>query len=296
MNPGIVYATLAYVLWGLFPIYFRAVSSITPLQIMWHRMLWGLLFVAVILIARRDWQWLPKALRNPRVLGRFLASGAVLSGNWFVYIWACNSGRVVDASLGYFINPLVNVLLAALVLHERLRPGQWFAVGLAALGVAWLGWLAGAPPWIGLILALSFGVYGLLRKTAALGALEGLALETLLLFPLAASCLIWLTANGENGFLNGDSTTRLLLAAAGPLTAIPLLLFGAAVRRIPFALLGILQYVSPSLQLAIGLWIFKEPFSAARLAGYCAIWLALCVYSFEGVLQYRSARAERVSA
>ena len=296
VNPGILYATLAYVLWGVFPIYFHALAAITPLQIIWHRLIWGLLFVMLVLLVRRQWRWLPGALRDRRLLARFLASGAVLSTNWLVYIWACNNGHIVDASLGYFINPLVNVLLAALVLHERLRPLQWTAVTLAGLGVLWLAWQAGAPPWIGLILAISFALYGLLRKTAALGALEGLALETLLLFPVAAASMAWLTWNGQNGFINGAAATRWLLAAAGPITAIPLLLFGAAARRIPFALLGLLQYVSPSLQLAIGLWMFDEPFSGARLAGYGAIWMALMLYSLEGLLQLRRSPALRAPA
>jgi chloramphenicol-sensitive protein RarD len=295
VNPGILYATLAYVLWGVFPIYFRALSGVTSLQILLHRVVWGLVVVALVLVWRRHWSWLPGALRDVRQLARFFASATVLSTNWFVYIWACNSDRIVDASLGYFINPLVNVLLAAVVLHERLRPLQWAAVAIAALGVTWLGWHAGAPPWIGLILAVSFGLYGLLRKTAALGALDGLALETLILFPFAASCLTWLTVRGQNDFLNADAATRWLLVAAGPITAVPLLLFGAAARRIPFALLGILQYVSPSLQLAIGVGMFNEPFSVTRLVGYAAIWMALAVYTLEGWWQSRRKRAALLS-
>jgi chloramphenicol-sensitive protein RarD len=294
MNPGIVYATLAYVLWGIFPIYFHVLAAVSPLQVLLHRVLWGLLVVALILCWRRQWGGLRAALARPAVVLRFLATAAVLSSNWFVYIWACDANRVVDASLGYFINPLVNVLLAALVLRERLRAPQWLAVAIAALGVVWLAWQAGAPPWIGLYLAISFAIYGLLRKTASLETLEGLALETLLLFPIALTCFVVLALRDQNAFINGAASTRWLLFAAGPITAVPLLLFGAAARRIPFALLGILQYVSPSLQLVIGLWLFHEPFSAARLTGYCAIWLAFVVYAGEG--WWRSRRVGALSA
>jgi chloramphenicol-sensitive protein RarD len=215
-----------------------------------------------------------------------------VAANWFVYIWAVNAGRVVDASLGYFINPLVNVLIGAAFLHERLRPAQWAAAGVAAAGVGWLTWQAGAVPWIGLVLALTFGLYGLLRKTAALGAIEGLTLETVLLTPLAAAYLLWLAHAGASGFVEGDTATRLLLAAAGPVTAVPLLLFAAGARRIPFSTLGLLQYLGPSLQLLIGVWLYHEPF-AARAPGYVLIWIALAVFSVEGLLQGWRSRAAR---
>ena len=201
-----------------------------------------------------------------------------------------NAGRVVDASLGYFINPLVNVLFGALLLHERLRRAQWLAVGIAAAGVAWLTWQAGTVPWIGLVLAVSFGLYGLLRKTAALGALEGLALETLLLAPVAAAYLVWLAHSASSGFVDGGTATRLLLLAAGPVTAVPLLLFAAGARRIPFSTLGLLQYLGPSLQLLLGVWLYGEPF-AARAPGYLLIWIALAVFSIENLVQGWRARA-----
>ena len=244
----------------------------------------------MLLLALRRLQWLAELRRQPRVLLWFAASSILVAANWFVYIWAVNAGRVVDASLGYFINPLVNVLIGAAFLHERLRPAQWAAVGVAAVGVAWLTWQAGALPWIGLVLALTFAVYGLLRKTAALGAVEGLALETLLLAPLAAAYLLWLAHGGHSGFADGDAATRLLLLAAGPVTAVPLLLFAAGARRIPFSTLGLLQYLGPSLQLLIGVWLYREPF-AYRAPGYVLIWIALAVFSIEGLLQGWRSRA-----
>jgi chloramphenicol-sensitive protein RarD len=290
MNRGIAYAAAAYLLWGVFPIYFKALQHVAPLEILGHRIVWSLAVCAVLLLALRRLQWLADLRRQPRVLAWFVASSVLVAANWFVYIWAVNAGRVVDASLGYFINPLVNVLIGAAFLHERLRRAQWLAVAIAAAGVAWLTWQAGAVPWIGLVLALTFGLYGLLRKTAALGAIEGLSLETLLLTPVAAAYLLWLAHSGASGFVEADATTRLLLLAAGPVTAVPLLLFAAGARRIPFSTLGLLQYLGPSLQLLIGVWLYHEPF-AERAPGYVLIWIALAIFSVEGLVQGWRSRA-----
>jgi chloramphenicol-sensitive protein RarD len=284
MNTGILYATLAFFCWGLFPLYFHALGEVKPIEILAHRMLWSLLFLSIVLTVRGQWRWLPEVLRKPRVVASFVASAVLLTANWFVYIWAVNNGHVIDASLGYFINPLVNVLLGLLVLKEKLRRGQWIAVAIAACGVAWLTWQAGSPPYIALILGLTFGGYGLLRKTAALAALEGLSFETIMLFPLALAYVAWLTVHGENTFINtGHDSTRWLLAAAGPITAIPLLMFAAGARRIPFSVLGLLQYLSPTMQMLLGVWIFHEAFSPARLAGFAVIWAALALYVAEGL-------------
>jgi chloramphenicol-sensitive protein RarD len=196
-----------------------------------------------------------------------------------------NNGHVIEASLGYFINPLVNIMFGSMLLKERLRRAQWMAIGVAALGVAWLTWQAGTVPWVALALAISFGGYGLLRKTAALGALEGLSFETMVLFPLAAAYVVWLSVHGQNAFINTDSnTTRGLLVAAGPITAIPLVLFAAGARKIPMSVLGLLQYLSPTMQFLLGVWLFHEAFTAARLVGFVLIWLALALYAAEGLL------------
>ncbi|UGQ46285.1 EamA family transporter RarD [Massilia endophytica] len=284
MSTGVLYAALAFFCWGLFPLYFHAIGEVPPMEILAHRMLWSLLFLAIVLAVRRQWKWLPDVLSKPKVVGAFIASALLLSANWLIYIWSVNNGHVLDASLGYFINPLVNVLLGLVVLKEKLRRGQWLAVAIAACGVGWLTWQAGQLPWIALLLAASFGAYGLLRKTAALAALEGLSFETMLLFPLAIAYVSWLTVNGQNTFINTPSdTTRLLLMAAGPITAIPLLLFAAGARRIPLSVLGMLQYLSPTMQMLLGLLVFHEAFSPARLAGFIVIWSALAIYVAEGL-------------
>jgi chloramphenicol-sensitive protein RarD len=284
MNVGMLYALAAFAIWGSFPIYFKALQQIPPLEILLHRMVWSLVFLLVVLTLRKQWQWLRTTFRQPKVLAGFTASALLLSANWFIYIWAVNHDRVVDASLGYFINPLVNVLLGYFILSERLRPLQWLAIAIAAAGVAWLTWQSGHPPWIGLSLGLTFGIYGLLRKTATLGPLEGLSLETLLLFPLAAIALSVLTVNQQSHFAETTHLTKWLMIAAGPITAVPLLMFAAGARRIPMATLGVLQYITPSLQLLIGVWLYHEPFST-RLPGFAAIWVALAVYSIEGLWQ-----------
>ncbi|MEO8598340.1 MAG: EamA family transporter RarD [bacterium] len=296
MRSGMFFAATAYILWGLFPLYFKLLQSVPAQQILMHRIIWSLAFVLVVLAWRRQWQWLPKVFRQPKVLLGFGASALLLSTNWLIYILAVNSGRVVDASLGYFITPLVSVLFGYLLLKERLRPLQWGAIALAAAGVVWLTWHSGQLPWIGLALAASFGTYGLLRKTAALGPLEGLTLETLLLFPLALGYLTLLSLQDQNAFHSAPAATSWLLAAAGPITAIPLLLFAAGARRIPLSTLGFLQYITPTLQLLFGVWLYHEPFSGARLIGFATIWTALAIYSMEGLWQAHRSRQQRKAA
>ena len=284
MRTGILSAGLAFLCWGLFPLYFHAISEVPTMQILVHRVLWSLLFLAVILAVRRQWSWLGELRGHPRVMGSFVLSSLLLSGNWLLYIWAVNNNHVIDASLGYFINPLVNVMLGFLVLKERLRPGQWGAIALAAVGVLWLTWQAGQVPWIALILAASFGAYGLMRKTAKLGALEGLSFETLILFPFALGYLVWLTMQDQNSFLTTTSdTTRWLLVAAGPITAIPLLLFASGARKIPLSVLGLLQYIGPTIQMSLGVFFFHEVFTMERLVGFILIWTALALYAAEGL-------------
>jgi chloramphenicol-sensitive protein RarD len=282
MNTGIVYAALAYLSWGLFPLYFRQVAAVPALEVVLHRTLWSLVFVLALLAVRRQWAWMREVLRQPRVLGAFALSALLLAANWLTYVWAVNNGHVVDASLGYFILPLVNVALGYVFLHERPRAGQWLAVAVAASGVLWLTVQAGRLPWIALVLALTFGFYGLLRKVAVLGALEGLTLETVLLAPLTLAVLGAWAWQGQGALVQGDVATLGWLALAGPVTAVPLLLFAAGARRIPLATMGILQYISPSLQFALGVWLFHEAFDPARLAGFVLIWAALLVYTFEG--------------
>lgn len=292
--PGLVYAALAYIAWGLFPLYFHALARVDALQIVLHRSLWSFVFMWTLLVALRRLQWVPAVVRQPRLLAQFVLSALLLSANWLLYVWAVNHGHVVEASLGYFVTPLVNVLLGTWVLGERPRRLQWLALAVAASGVLWLTLALGRPPWIALGLACSFGSYGLLRKTAPLGALEGLALETAVLAPVALAALAWMSAphGGLPGLFAGmDAATVGWLLFAGPLTAIPLLLFAAGARRITMATLGTLQYLSPTIQFLLGIVWFGEPLQATRLVGFLAIWLALAIYSADGFLWLRRQRA-----
>ena len=247
-----------------------------------HRVFWSLAFLLAILAVRRQWAWMAQVGRQPRVLGAFLASSLLLSINWVIYIWSIANGHVVDASLGYFMTPLVNVALGCTILHERLRRAQWLALTLAVLGVLWLTVQAGQLPWIGLVIATSFGIYGLLRKIATLGALEGLTLETLILTPAAVIAIALLWSHGQTTFPSDDSATNLWLVGVGPITAVPLLLFAAGARRLSMVTLGVLQYLSPTLQFMLGVWVFHEPFPAQRLVGFAFIWAALVLYSADG--------------
>lgn len=283
MNTGVLYAGLAYICWGLFPIFFKQLSNVHPFEVVMHRMVWSLLFLVCVLAVLKRWAWLRELLRQPRVLAAFALSALLLSANWSVYVWAVHNAHVVDASLGYFILPLVNVAFGFFFLKERPRPGQWLAVAVAATGVLWLTLQAGRLPWVALVLAFTFGFYGLLRKVATLGALEGLTLETLLLAPFAAGLLVWWSWHGQGALVQDDMTTLGWLLLAGPLTAVPLLLFAAGARRIPMATLGILQYISPSLQMLVGVWMYGEAFESTRFVGFGLVWSALVIYSLEGL-------------
>ena len=295
MPSGPLTAAIAYILWGLFPLYIKQIAQVPAIEIVLHRSAWSLVFVLGLLVVLRRFGWILPVLRQPRTLALFALSALLLAGNWSLYVWAVNTGRVLDASLGYFINPLVNVVLGYAVLHERPRPVQWAAVALAAAGVVWLAVGAGHLPWVSVVLALSFGLYGLLRKTATLGAIEGLALETALLAPLAFGGLVWLALQGQGQFGQGDRSTDLWLLAAGPFTAIPLLLFASAARRVSLATLGLMQYLSPSIQFVLGVFVYQEPFTSSRGVGFLLIWAALALYSAESWRALRRAQAKRAT-
>lgn len=283
MSSGLLYALAAFGTWGLFPLYFQFIAHVSPVEIVLQRSSWSLLFVLGILAWQGRWSWLLPVLRQPRRVALFGASALLLACNWLTYVYAVQSGQVVEGSLGYFINPLVNVLLGVVVLRERLRALQWLAVVLAAAGVAWLTWQAGRLPWIALVLACSFGVYGLIRKTAPLGALEGLALENLLLLPLIVPGLLWWTFTQGGALAQGPASVTGWLLLMGPLTALPLLCFAAAARRLPLATLGMVQYISPSLQLLLAVFMFNEPFDSRRLLGFVLIWSGLALVSADAL-------------
>ncbi len=284
MRKGALAGMGAYVLWGLFPIYWRLLERVPALEILAHRMIWSLVFVAVILTVQKDWRWLGLVLRNRRTVVTYTVAAVLLSVNWGTYIWAVNAGYVVEASLGYFINPLVNVLLGVVFLGEKLRTGQVVAVVLAGLGVVYLTVSYGSLPWISLVLAFTFGLYGLIKKTAALESMHGFSLETLVLFLPALVYLLYREAAGVGAFVHLGLVPTLLLILAGPVTSVPLLLFGYAARRVPLSMLGFLQYIAPTLQFILGVFVYIEPFPPARLVGFCIIWVALLVYSLEGIL------------
>lgn len=290
MNRGIIYGITAYTIWGFLPLYWKVLHDVPAIEILANRIVWSFVFVVLLLTFKRNWGWLKAALRQRRVLVTYAATGLLLATNWFIYIWAVNAGFVIETSLGYFINPLVNVMLGSIFLHERLRKAQMTALSLAVAGVLYLTLGYGAFPWIALSLAFSFAFYGLLRKTAALGATEGLALETAVIFLPAALGMMVLDRSGSGSFAQGDPQTTLLLIGVGVVTAVPLLFFAAAARRITLTNLGLLQYIAPTIQFLLGITVFGEAFGKEQLAGFGLIWLALIVYSFESIWVSRSNR------
>lgn len=296
MTKGVAAAVVAYALWGILPIYWKALQAVPAFEILCHRTIWSFVFVLLILTARRQWGWLERARHDPRSLLTFACSACLLGLNWFTYIWAVNAGHIVDTSLGYFINPLISVLLGVLFLRERLRLWQGIAIGIATAGVLLLTLGYGAFPWIAVTLALTFGFYGLLRKTAALGSLEGLSLETALLSIPTLAYLVYLEWMGTSSFGHVGTMTSLLLALSGLVTAFPLLMFAYAARQVTLATVGILQYIAPTLQFLLGVFVYEEPFTRTRLVGFAAIWIALLIYSVEGVVRERRQRVHALSA
>jgi len=287
MNRGILFAIGAYLIWGFMPVYIKLLAEVPPLQILGHRIVWSFLFLAIVIVVLKQTASLRKAVVGMRVLGIYLAAALLLAVNWLTYIFAINGGHVVESSLGYFINPLVSVLLGVIFFHERLRKWQWTAVGIATLGVVYLTVDYGRLPWIAVILALSFGLYGLVKKAAPLGALHGLTLETGLLFIPALAYLAWESFQGSGAFGAGDTGLSVLLAMAGLVTAIPLLMFGSAARSIPLSMVGLLQYIAPTCQFLLGVLVYQESFSAARLVGFMIIWTALVIFWVEGYFYHR---------
>ena len=287
MKKGIWYAIGAYVAWGVFPIYWKLLHKVPALQLIAHRIAWSFILLAIIILFTRQW----KSFRSTLTRGVFiiyLAAAVLLSINWLTYVWAVNAGFIIETSLGYFINPLLSVLMGVIFLHERLRPWQWVPIGLAAAGVLYLTFAYGALPWIALTLAFSFGIYGLVKKTAPLGALYGLTLETGILFIPAVGFLVYLQTVRQGAFLNSNAVTDLLLAGAGLVTTLPLLMFASAAQRIPLSLVGVLQYIAPTLQFLIGVLIYKEPFDQSHLIGFGIVWLALIIFWVEGLMARRA--------
>jgi chloramphenicol-sensitive protein RarD len=294
MNRGIASVVIAYTLWGVYPLYFRLLGAIPSFEMLMHRVVWSLVVLGAIWCARRRGRWLLDVARSPRMLGLYATSSVLIGLNWYFYIYATQNGHVLDSSLGSFITPLFSILVARIVLGERPRPVQWTAVAIAAIGVLWMSVSAGRVPWISLGLATTFSAYSLAKKTAPLGAIQGLTLETAILAPLALAVLGTLHARDADAWAVADTGIRWLIVASGPLTTLPMLLFAFGARRIPMTTLGVLQYLSPTMQFVLGALIFHEPFTHAALVGYASIWTALALYAVEGVLNAR--RAGRMPA
>lgn len=282
-----LYAISAFFIWSLFPLYFNMLSHVSAQEVTIQRLIWAFVALGLLFLYRRQWGWLTQLRDNPKMLLTFFCSAAILSLNWGVSVWATHNGHLVEASLGYFMTPLISVLFGCFLLKEQLRGWQKIAIVMALCGVAWITWRSGALPWVGLTLGISFGVYGLIRKTAPLGGLEGLAVEIVLSMPFAIVAGMYLVNTDSSVFLSGDWDTRIKLMILGPLATLPLFLFAEGARRIPLSLLGVLQYITPTLQLLTGVFILHESFNPDRMVGFIMIWMALAVYSLDGLWEIR---------
>jgi len=287
MNKGILNGIGAYVLWGFFPIYWKFLHEVSALQVIGHRIGWSFLLLIMVIVLTNQWKEFRSAALKAKTIGIYLIAGILLSINWLVYVWGVNAGFIVETSLGYFINPLVSVLLGVIFLRERLRSVQWIPVALAAAGVIYLTVTYGRPPWIALSLAFSFGTYGLVKKIAPLGSLYGLTLETAIVFPIALIYLAYANISGTGAFLHQGVRTDIFLIGTGVVTSIPLLMFASAARQIPLTMIGILQYIAPTLQFLIGVFVYHELFDQSRLFGFGLVWMALIIFWVENYLASR---------
>ena len=281
----------AYIMWGLFPLYLKPLHGVETLEVIAHRVAWSCVFIFILMLARGELGKARAALTSPALLWRLCISASLVTVNWITYVYAVARGHVLEASLGYFINPLVNVLLGVLLLRERLNAAQWIAVGLAGAAVLYMSVISGNPPWISLTVATAFGLYGFVRKVIAVEALPGLAVETLVLLPVAAGYLIWREVAGVGAMGHSGLAIDALLIGSGPITAIPLFLFAYGARLIPYSTMGVLQYIAPSLQLALGLLVFGETLEHSRAVGFALIWTALVVYVADGIRRTRPKRS-----
>jgi chloramphenicol-sensitive protein RarD len=287
---GLMYGVGAYAAWGLFPLYWTVLQPADAFEILAHRIVWSLVFVALLLLVTRRNGWWTAMRAQPRTIAYLAFAAAVIAVNWFVYIWAVNHGHVVQTSLGYYINPLVTVLLGVFVLRERLNRTQWIAMAVAGSAVILLTVDYGRPPWISFCLAISFAIYALCKKKANAGAVESLTVETAVLMPIALGYIVVLQVTGEATFGHTGLGKALLLMSAGIITAIPLLLFAGAATRTSMVTLGLLQYLAPTIQLLIGVLMFHEPMPPTRLAGFSIVWLALAIFTWDGLARRRASR------
>ncbi len=287
---GVAFALAGFGIWGLAPIYFKAVGHVPSVEVVAHRVVWSVLFLGGLVAIAGRWRELARDLCSAGQLGVLLATTTLLSANWLVFIWAIQNNRLLECSLGYFINPLVNVVLGVMFLGERLNARQIVAVTLASVGVSNLVWDFGAVPWVALVLAFTFGFYGLLRKRLGADARRGLFVETLLMSPVALGYLLWLAAEDAGAFGRLGSSTDLLLVAAGVVTSVPLLLFLEAARRVRLSTLGLMQYLAPTLQFLLAVLVYAEPFTRAHLVTFGCIWAALAIYTSDAIRAQRNER------
>jgi chloramphenicol-sensitive protein RarD len=287
MSKGIWNGLAAYVMWGFFPIYWKLLHDVPALEVIGHRISWSFILLIVVILLTKQWKDFRSAALTPKIIGIYAVAGILLTVNWLIYVWGVNSGFIVETSLGYFINPLISVLLGVIFLRERLRPAQWLPVALAAAGVVYLTVTYGRLPWIALSLAVSFGFYGLMKKLAPLGSLYGLTLETALVFPIALIYLALVGVTGTGSFLHEGALSDILLIGTGVVTSVPLLMFASAARQIPLTMIGVLQYVAPTLQFLIGVFLYHESFDKSRLIGFGLVWLALIIFWAENYLANR---------
>lgn len=288
MNKGILSGIAAYAMWGFFPIYWKLLHDVPALQLLGHRIGWSFLLLMAFIFVTRQWQDFRASAFNPKVLGIYTVAGVLLSLNWLIYVWGVNAGFIVETSLGYFINPLLSVLFGVFFLREKLRPMQWVPVVVAAIGVIYLTVTYGRLPWIALSLAVTFGLYGLVKKLSPLGSVYGLTLETGIVFPIALIYLAIVQLNGTGEFLHDGLTVDLLLIGAGVVTTIPLLMFASAAKQIPLNMIGVLQYFAPTIQFLIGVFIYKEPFDTTRFIGFGIVWIALIIFWAENLFAHRN--------
>jgi chloramphenicol-sensitive protein RarD len=291
LRRGVLFGAAAYTMWGLFPLYWPLLKPSGAVEILAHRMAWSLVAVLVVLAVRRHWSWMRELLKEPRKLALLTLAAVIVTVNWGVYIYAVNAGQVVEGALGYFINPLISVLFGVVLLKERLRPLQWVAVGFGTLAVLVLTIDYGRPPWIALTLAVSFGLYGLVKKQANVGAAESLTVETLVLLAPALAYILYLGQTGQSTFGTEGLGHATLLIGAGAITAVPLLCFTAAAIRVPLSTIGLLQYIAPVLQFLCGVLVAKETMPASRWIGFSIVWLALAVFTYDSIRTARATRA-----
>jgi len=284
------YAVGAHAIWGLFPIYWKLLRHVPAQQLLCHRILWSCVPLFAAVLASGQWAAFRRTAFKRGVLAAYTVAAVMISINWFTYVWAVNAGFIVETSLGYFINPLLSVFIGVIFLREHLRPWQWVPVGLAGFAILYLTYSYGTPPWIALVLASTWAVYGLIKKIAPLGSLHGLTLETGLLLPLVLAYLVYVESAGKGAFIQGGPACDVLLVGAGVVTVVPLFLFALALRRITLIMAGILQYISPTLQFLCGVVLYREPLTASRVIGFGIVWVALAIFGVEGFLTYRRAQ------